>query len=104
MHGELAYDGVRLAGQWPLGQLKACEAAGATIFGPAVNVNTTKSLPWNTARTCALIKPVTAEATIPVHANAGMGVGGVAMTPYPPADATSRASRALVDICRIDGL
>ena len=104
MHGQLEYDGVRLAGQWPLGQLRACTAAGATIFGPAVNVNTTKSLPWNTARTCALIKPVTAEATIPVHVNAGMGVGGVAMTPYPPADATSRASRALVDICKIDGL
>ena len=104
MHGELEYDGVRLAGQWPLGQLRACTAAGATIFGPAVNVNTTKSLAWNTARTCALIKPVTAEATIPVHVNAGMGVGGVPMTPYPPADATSRASRALVDICKIDGL
>jgi dimethylamine--corrinoid protein Co-methyltransferase len=104
MHGELAYDGVRLAGQWPLGQLKACEAAGATIFGPAVNVNTTKSLAWNTARACALVKPVTAEATIPVHMNAGMGVGGVPMTPYPPGDATSRASKALVDILKLDGL
>jgi dimethylamine---corrinoid protein Co-methyltransferase len=104
MHGELEYEGTRLAGQWPLGQLRACTAAGATIFGPAVNVNTTKSLPWNTARACALIKPVTAEATIPVHVNAGMGVGGVPMTPYPPVDATSRASRALVDICKIDGL
>jgi len=104
MHGELEYDGLRLAGQWPLGQLHACTAAGATIFGPAVNVNTTKSLAWNTARACALIKPVTAEATIPVHVNAGMGVGGVPMTPYPPTDATSRASKALVDICKIDGL
>ena len=104
MHGQLEYDGVRLAGQWPLGQLRACTAAGATIFGPAVNVNTTKSLPWNTARSCALIKPVTAEATIPVHMNAGMGVGGVPMTPYPPGDATSRASRALVDILKLDGL
>jgi dimethylamine--corrinoid protein Co-methyltransferase len=104
MHGELEYEGTRLAGQWPLGQLRACEAAGATIFGPAVNVNTTKSLAWNTARACALIKPVTAEATIPVHVNAGMGVGGVPMTPYPPVDATSRASKALVDICKIDGL
>ncbi len=104
MHGELEYEGTRLAGQWPLGQLRACTAAGATIFGPAVNVNTTKSLAWNTARSCALIKPVTAEATIPVHVNAGMGVGGVPMTPYPPVDATSRASRALVDICKIDGL
>ena len=104
MHGELEYEGTRLAGQWPLGQLRACEAAGATIFGPAVNVNTTKSLAWNTARACALIKPVTAAATIPVHVNAGMGVGGVPMTPYPPVDATSRASKALVDICKIDGL
>ena len=104
MHGELEYDGARLAGQWPLGQLRAVTAAGATIFGPAVNVNTTKSLAWNTARACALVKPVTAEATIPVHVNAGMGVGGVPMTPYPPVDATSRASRALVDICKVDGL
>ena len=104
MHGQLEYEGTRLAGQWPLGQLRACTAAGATIFGPAVNVNTTKSLAWNTARACALVKPVTAEATIPVHMNAGMGVGGVPMTPYPPVDATSRASRALVDICKVDGL
>lgn len=104
MHGELEYEGVRLAGQWPLGQLRACQAAGATIFGPAVNVNTTKTVAWNAARACALIKPVTAEATIPVHANAGMGVGGVPMSPYPPTDATSRASKALVDICKIDGL
>ena len=104
MHGQLEYEGTRLAGQWPLGQLRVCEAAGATIFGPAVNVNTTKSLAWNTARSCALIKPVTAAATIPVHVNAGMGVGGVPMTPYPPVDATSRASKALVDICKIDGL
>jgi dimethylamine--corrinoid protein Co-methyltransferase len=104
MHGELTYKGTRLAGMWPKAQLEVAQEAGATIFGPAVNVNTTKSLPWNTARACALVKPVTAEATIPVHMNAGMGVGGVPMTPYPPVDATSRASRALVDICKIDGL
>jgi len=104
MHGELEFDGGRLAGQWPLGQLRAVTAAGATIFGPAVNVNTTKSLAWNTTRACALVKPVTAEATIPVHMNAGMGVGGVPMTPYPPSDATSRASKALVDILKLDGL
>ena len=88
MHGELEYEGLRLAGMWPLEQLRAVTAAGATIFGPAVNVNTTKSLAWNTARACALVKPVTAEATIAVHMNAGMGVGGVPMNPYPPADAT----------------
>ena len=104
MHGELEYEGTRLAGQWPLGQLRVCEAAGATIFGPAVNVNTTRSLAWNTARACTLVKPCAAEATIPIHMNAGMGVGGVPMTPYPPVDATSRASRALVDILKVDGL
>ena len=104
MHGELEYEGRRLAGMWPLEQLRAVTAAGATIFGPAVNVNTTKSLAWNTARACALVKPVTAEATIPVHMNAGMGVGGVPMTPYPPSDATSRASKALVDVLKLDGL
>ena len=104
MHGELAYEGRRLAGMWPLDQLAAVTAAGATIFGPAVNVNTTKSLAWNTARACALVKPVTAAATIPVHMNAGMGVGGVPMTPYPPVDATSRVSRALVDVLKLDGL
>ena len=104
MHGELEFEGRRLAGMWPLEQLRAVTAAGATIFGPAVNVNTTKSLAWNTARACTLVKPVTAEATIPVHMNAGMGVGGVPMSPYPPCDATSRASRALVDILHIDGL
>ena len=104
MHGELEYEGRRLAGMWPLEQLRAVTAAGATIFGPAVNVNTTKSLAWNTARACTLVKPCMAEATIPVHMNAGMGVGGVPMSPYPPCDATSRASRALVDILHVDGL
>ena len=49
-------------------------------------------------------RTIKAEATIPVHMNAGMGVGGVPMSPYPPVDATSRASRALVDILALDGL
>ena len=40
-------------------------------------------------------------AEIPVHPNVGMGVGGVPMSPYPPADAVSRVSRALVDILRV---
>jgi dimethylamine--corrinoid protein Co-methyltransferase len=43
-------------------------------------------------------------AEIPVHPNVGMGVGGVPMSPYPPADAVSRVSRALVDILGCDGL
>ena len=104
MHGELTYKGRRLAGMWPKDQMKVAQEAGATVFGPAVNVNTTKSVAWNVARACAIIKPCMAEAEIPIHPNVGMGVGGVPMSPYPPADATSRVSRALVDILRIDGL
>jgi hypothetical protein len=34
----------------------------------------------------------------------GMGVGGVPMTSHPPVDITSRASKAMVEICRLDGL
>jgi len=104
MHGELTYRGERLAGMWPKDQLRMAQAAGATIFGPAVNVNTTKSVAWNVARACTLIKPCMEIAEIPVHPNVGMGVGGVPMSPYPPVDATSRVSRALVDILGCDGL
>ena len=104
MHGELTYRGKRLAGMWPKDQLKVAQEAGATMFGPAVNVNTTRSVTWNVARACAIIKPCMAEAEIPVHPNVGMGVGGVPMSPYPPADAVSRVSRALVDILGCDGL
>jgi len=104
MHGELEFEGRRLAGMWPKEQLAAATTAGATIFGPAVNVNTTKSVAWNVARACTIVKPCTAAATIPVHMNAGMGVGGVPMSAYPPADATARVSRALVDILKLDGL
>ena len=42
-------------------------------------------------------------AKIPVHANVGMGVGAVPTHVYPPADATSRASKAFVEILKIDG-
>ena len=84
--------------------MKVAQEAGATMFGPAVNVNTTKSVAWNVARACALIKPCMEEAEIPIHPNVGMGVGGVPMSPYPPADAVSRVSRALVDILKVDGL
>ena len=51
MHGELEYDGVRLAGLWPRDQMKLAAKAGVTIFGPAINVNTGKSVAWNVART-----------------------------------------------------
>jgi dimethylamine--corrinoid protein Co-methyltransferase len=104
MHGQLEYEGTRLAGLWPREQMKVAEKAGVTIFGPAVNVNTTRSVAWNVARAITLVKPCCDEATIPIHMNVGMGVGAVPMTPYPPVDAVSRASRALVDILRLDGL
>ena len=57
MHGELEWDGVRLAGLWPREQLLLAQKAGATMFGPVVNINTGKSLAWNMARAIALIKP-----------------------------------------------
>ena len=104
MHGELEWQGVRLAGLWPHQQVKLAEAAGATVFGPAVNVNTTKSLPWNLARTLTLCKPCCEESQIPVHMNVGMGVGGVPMAVRAPVDAVSRAARACVDILKVDGL
>ena len=43
-------------------------------------------------------------ATIPVHMNVGMGVGGVPMAVRAPVDAVSRAARACVDILKVDGL
>ncbi len=104
MHGELEYDGVRLAGLWPREQMKLAAKAGVTIFGPAINVNTGKSVAWNVARTLTIAKPCCDEATVPVHLNGGMGVGGVPMHILPPGDATSRASRAAVDILALDGL
>ena len=104
MHGELEYDGVRLAGLWPREQMKLAAKAGVTIFGPAINVNTGKSVAWNVARTLTIAKPCCDEATVPIHLNGGMGVGGVPMHILPPGDATSRASRAAVDILALDGL
>jgi len=104
MHGQLEYDGVRLAGLWPKDQMKLAAKAGATVFGPAVNVNTSKSVAWNVARALTIVKPCVDEATIPIHMNVGMGVGGVPMTPYPPADAVSRVAKACVEIGRLDGL
>jgi dimethylamine--corrinoid protein Co-methyltransferase len=34
----------------------------------------------------------------------GMGVGAVPVTDHPPVDIVSRASKAMVEICRLDGL
>ncbi len=104
MHGKLTYDGVRLAGLYPHQQVKLAEKAGCTIFGPVVNTNTSKSFPWNIARTCTYIKACVEAASIPVHPNVGMGVGGVPMCEVVPCDVVSRADKALIEICKIDGL
>lgn len=103
-HGELEYDGVRLAGLWPHQQLELVEKAGAAIFGPVVNTNTRKSCAWNVARAVTFVKAVTAAATIPIHPNVGLGVGGVPMCEVAPADMVTRASAAMVEIGRADGL
>ncbi|MBW2370771.1 MAG: [dimethylamine--corrinoid protein] Co-methyltransferase [Deltaproteobacteria bacterium] len=104
MHGSLEYDGVRLAGLYAHDQVKLAEKAGATIFGPVVNTNTTESTPWNIARAVTYTKACGEVATIPIHPNMGMGVGGVTVNDNPPVDTTSRASKAMVEICRLDGL
>lgn len=104
MHGRLEYEGVRLAGLWPKEQLLLAQQAGATMFGPVVNVNTGKSCAWNIARAIALVKPCMEVATIPVHMNAGMGVGAVPMSVHAPADAVCRAAKSCVDLLHVDGL
>ena len=103
MHGQVEFDGHRLAGLWPKQQLELVQRAGASIYGPCVNINTGKSTAWNIARAITMIKPCMEIAEIPIHVNVGMGVGGVPTFEYPPADATSRAARAFVDILKIDG-
>jgi len=103
-HGELEYEGTRLAGLWPHQQLKVVEQAGAHIFGPAVTTNTGKSAPWNVARACTFVKECSRVAQIPIHANVGMGVGGVPTVEVQPNDVVTRAGVALVEIGRADGL
>jgi len=103
-HGELDYKGRRLAGLWPHQQLAAVEQAGAHVFGPAITTKTNKSSPWNVARACTFVKECTRLAHIPVHANVGMGVGGVPTVEVQPNDVVTRAGVALVEIGRADGL
>jgi len=56
------------------------------------------------ARATTFIKAAGKIAAIPMHPNMGMGVGGVPVNDHPPADIVSRASKAMVEICRLDGL
>ena len=104
LHSELSYEGVRLAGLYPHDQVKIAQKAGVRIFGPVCNTNTNKSTPWNVARAVTFMKACCEVAEIPVHVNMGMGVGAIPVHDHPPLDTASRASKAMVEICRLDGL
>jgi dimethylamine--corrinoid protein Co-methyltransferase len=104
MHGGLTYEGERLAGMYPHKQVEMAQKAGATIFGPVVNTNTSRSSPWDLARAITFFKACCEVAEIPIHVNMGMGVGAVTVNDHPPIDIVSRASKAVVEICRLDGL
>lgn len=104
MHGQILYNGERLAGMYPHKQVKVAEAAGTDIFGPAVNVRTNRSFPWNLARAVTFVKETVAVANIPVHPNVGMGVCGVPMCVETPIDCVTRSSKALALIGKADGL
>ncbi len=104
MHGTASFDGQRLAGMYPHKQVKVAEAAGADIYGLAVGTNTNESVAWNLSRTLTFARETVKMAEIPVHANVGMGVGGVPMMEAPPVDMVSRVSKALAQIGKLDGL
>ncbi len=104
MHGQLTFDDEIIAGLYPHQQVKMAERAGVSIFGMAVNTNSSESLAWNLARVTTFAKAAVKAATIPVHANVGMGVGGIPLSVIPSCDAVSRVDKALVEIAGVDGL
>jgi dimethylamine--corrinoid protein Co-methyltransferase len=104
MHGEMMYDGVQLAGLWPHEQAPLVAKAGANVFGPVCNTNTSKTSAWNLARAVTFTKAAVEASPIPCHVNMGMGVGGVPMLETPPIDAVTRASKAMVEIAGVDGI
>ncbi len=104
LHGEVTFDGKRLAGMYPHDQAKVAQAAGASIYGIAININTSKTVAWNIARAATYVKAAVEAADIPIHVNVGMGVGGVPMMEAPPIDSVTRASKSLVQIGKADGL
>ncbi len=104
MHGEIKYEGKRLAGMYPQEQVRVAEEVGADIFGTAININTSESTPWNLSRAVTFVKETVAAAHIPVHVNVGMGVGGIPMLETPPIDSVTRASKAFVEIGKAAGL
>lgn len=104
MHGGLKYGEQRLAGLYCHQQVKLVEEAGADIFGPVVNTKPSKSMAWNLARAVTFVKACVEVSNIPIHVNMGMGVGGSPVFETPPIDSVSRASKAMVEIAKVDGL
>ena len=104
MHGELTYQGETLAGMFAHDQVRMATAAGATIFGSVVNTRPTQTAPWNTAYAITQTKACCEVSESPVHPNMGMGVGGMTLHDHVPADVSSRQSKAMVELCRLDGL
>jgi dimethylamine--corrinoid protein Co-methyltransferase len=104
MHGEVEFNGRRLAGMYPHEQAEMAEAAGASIYGVAIGTSTNQSVAWNISRAATFVKEAVTAVNIPVHVNVGMGVGGVPMMEAPPIDSVTRASKSLVQIGKADGL
>ncbi len=104
MHGKMRFDDQQLAGMFPHQQVKIVEAAGADIFGPAVNVNTSRTMPWNLSKATTFVKHTVEQAKIPVHPNVDMGVCGIPMMVETPIDCVTRTAKALAMIGMADGL
>lgn len=104
IHGSIEYDGQIVAGLYPHQQIKLAQKAGASVFGPVCNTNTSQTLAWNLARAVTFIKACTDVAEIPCHVNMGMGVGGIPMCETPPIDAVTRCNKAMVEIANVDGI
>ena len=104
LHGEIEYGGQVVAGMYPHDQVKLAAKAGANVFGAAVNTNTCRSYAWNVSRAVCMIKECVKQSPIPVHADLGMGVGGVPMEETPAIDATSRSNKLMIEIANVDGV
>jgi dimethylamine--corrinoid protein Co-methyltransferase len=50
------------------------------------------------------VKACSQAVDIPIHVNVGMGVGGIPMTMNAPLEIVSRASKAIVEVGKADGL
>jgi len=104
IHGSIEYDGKVVAGMYPHEQVVLAEKVGTNVFGPVVNTNTGRSTSWNIARAVTITKECVKKANISVHPNMGMGVGGIPMSETPPVEAATRASKAMIEIAKADGI